>query len=141
MSRNACHPASSGTVAWDDVDLATWRQQCEDLALKTPSLGAFVITLSRDDFRARIDALGDFDTWCQDVALSLDPETQLPRFDWYVIGGDGVAGFANARVIELALNEKKPCFWLRRDGSAVVVRGVRRNRGGDKYKRGFSVVV
>lgn len=110
----------------------------EQLERLRASLEGHTVVASRDDFKANIANLGNYESWVNDVVHGVDYGSFQPRYDAFIVYGDSL-GKANAAIVREALRAQKPVLYMQRDGAEQVI-GVR-EIDPKNYTSGWQVVV
>ena len=115
-----------------------WAKQLEALAEATSGMkGLYTITSAREDHAARSGNAGSFEAWARDVAVGIDPQTRQPRYDWFIVVGNGSMGKITAQIVKMALERNAPVYWL---GPDAICRKVEKVEwAGGQWKDGWSV--
>lgn len=97
----------------------------------------FEITLGRDYFQERFKACGSWDAWAAEVSTGCDFVTRQPLFKGILVPR-GPVGAATAKIIETALNDRKPVYAFDSDRITTVT-GVTQTNDKD-WKTGWSLL-
>ena len=115
-----------------------WAKQLEALAEATPGMSKhYSIASAREDYGSKAASAGSFEAWARDVAVGIDPQTRQPRYDWFIVVGNGSMGKITAQIVKLALQRSAPVYWLGPDGICRKVAKV--EWAGGQWKDGRSV--
>jgi len=102
----------------------------------------YVMTTGRDFFERKFKEVGSWDAWTNLVVTGVDYLTREPHFHGFLVpvtGADGIGG-ATARIVELAINARRPIFAFDMKGRSARIVNVKRVNARD-FQTGWRLVV